>query len=88
MSDDISSPEHYTSASIESIDLMMEIEGEEAVANFCICNVWKYLYRHNKKGGLKDLQKAAWYLQKYFDLMDVENSEENHGYVEANEEEE
>lgn len=50
-------PTHYTGTSIECIDAMTETQGEEAVKNFCICNAFKYLWRHNKKNGVEDVKR-------------------------------
>ena len=61
-------PQHYTATSIECIDAMVETQGYEAVKNFCICNAFKYLWRHNAKGGDEDIEKAAWYLNKGVEL--------------------
>lgn len=55
-------PEHYKSGNFECIDVMEEVFGWKAVESFCICNAFKYLYRHEAKGGTEDLLKARWYL--------------------------
>ncbi|WP_370785431.1 DUF3310 domain-containing protein [Ruminococcus callidus] len=44
----------------------------EAVKNFCICNAFKYLWRHGKKNGVEDVKKAAWYLNKFIELEEKE----------------
>lgn len=62
-------PSHYTHGGIECIDAMLSAFGKEAVANFCMCNCFKYLWRHKYKNGIEDLQKADWYLKKYEELM-------------------
>lgn len=61
-------PAHYTGTSIECIDAMRETQGVEAVKNFCICNAFKYLWRHDRKNGVEDVKKAAWYLNKFIEL--------------------
>jgi hypothetical protein len=61
-------PAHYMGTSIECIDAMRETQGVEAVKNFCICNAFKYLWRHEKKNGVEDVKKAAWYLNKFIEL--------------------
>ena len=68
-------PAHYAGTSIECIDAMVETQGEEAVKNFCICNAFKYLWRHAKKNGVEDVKKAAWYLNKFIELE--EKKDEN-----------
>jgi len=71
----IEHPPHYTRISIESIDLMEQAEGLSAVASFCICNCWKYLYRHKAKGhDVEDIKKLIWYAQKYVQIMEETNN--------------
>ena len=62
--DVVERPQHYTSTSIECIDAMRETQGVEATKQFCICNAFKYLWRHNAKNGDEDIKKASWYLNK------------------------
>lgn len=47
---------------------MLESQGEEATKAFYICNAFKYLYRQRRKGGVEDIKKAKWYLDKYLEL--------------------
>lgn len=68
MTDNINHPSHYETGKFECIDIMLETQGLEAVKNFCVCNAFKYIYRHDNKNGDEDLKKAAWYLKKYFEL--------------------
>lgn len=70
MADSVNSPQHYCTGKFECIDVMLETQGLEAVKNFCICNAFKYLYRHNGKNGLEDVKKANWYLNKYIELAE------------------
>lgn len=67
--DAVEKPQHYTSTSVECIDAMRETQGDEAVKAFCICNAFKYLWRHNSKNGDEDIKKASWYLNKAVELM-------------------
>lgn len=32
--------------------------------NFCLGNAMKYIWRADEKGGVEDLNKAIWYLQR------------------------
>ena len=43
--------------------------GREAVKSFCLCNAYKYLWRHKNKNGLEDLKKARWYLDRYITMQ-------------------
>ena len=47
---------------------MLESQGEEATKAFYICNAFKYLHRQKRNGGVKDIKKAKWCLEKYLDL--------------------
>ena len=47
---------------------MLETQGEEASQAFYICNAFKYLYRQKRKGGIEDIKKAKWCLDKYLEL--------------------
>lgn len=66
--DNVNHPAHYETSKFECIDVMIETQGVEAVKNFCLCNAFKYLYRHNRKNGLEDIRKAQWYINKYIEL--------------------
>ena len=68
--DVVSRPRHYASTSIECIDAMRETQGDEAVKDFCVCNAFKYLWRHNSKNGDEDVRKASWYLNKAVEIME------------------
>ena len=70
--DTVERPRHYASTSIECIDAMVETQGPEAVKDFCICNAFKYLWRHNAKNGDEDVRKANWYLNKAVEIMGKE----------------
>lgn len=65
---------HYDTGKFECIEVMQETQGVEAVKKFCICNAFKYLYRHAKKNGLEDIKKAQWYLNKYIELSEKEGA--------------
>lgn len=66
-------PPHYETGKFECIEVMEETQGKEAVQYFCICNAFKYLYRHAKKNGLEDVKKAIWYLNKFVELEERNN---------------
>lgn len=68
MADNVNHPSHYETGKFNCIEVMLETQGVEAVKNFCICNAFKYLYRHKRKNGLEDVKKAEWYIHKYIEL--------------------
>ena len=70
MIDNVNHPSHYETGKFECIDVMEETQGKDAVMNFCMCNAFKYLYRHNRKNGIEDIKKAKWYIEKYVELFE------------------
>ena len=70
--DVVNHPSHYTQGGIECLDAMISAFGKEAVANFCLCNCFKYVWRSKLKNGLEDIEKAKFYLNKYEELTDGE----------------
>ena len=66
--DSVNHPSHYETGAFECIDVMVETQGARNVQAFCICNAFKYLYRHHRKNGLEDVKKAIWYLNKFVEL--------------------
>ena len=66
--DTVNHPEHSESGSYECIDEMIAVFGMSVVANFCLCNVWKYRYRALNKNGKEDMEKSDWYMCKYMEL--------------------
>lgn len=73
--DNVNHPAHYNTGKYESIDVMVETQGINAVKNFCICNAFKYIYRHRFKNGTEDIKKAIWYLNKYVELNELTTNE-------------
>ncbi len=71
--DNVNHPSHYETGKFECIDVMLETQGKDAVLNFCLCNAFKYLYRHNRKNGIEDVKKAKWYVDKYIELVGENN---------------
>lgn len=69
--DHVNRPAHYTSGGIECIDAMQAAFGADAVKDFCLCNAFKYLWRHRNKNGVEDLKKARWYLNRLITEMEV-----------------
>ena len=56
-------PDYYTQGSIECIDYIIEKK-----LDFLEGNVVKYITRNKHKGGLEDLKKAQWYLNRLIEL--------------------
>ncbi len=66
--DNVNHPSHYETGKFECIDVMTETQGKDAVYEFCVCNAFKYLYRHRRKNNAEDIKKAIWYLNKALEL--------------------
>ena len=84
MSNNIQHPDHYNTDSFECIDVMEEVFGIEAVQTFCKLNAFKYLWRSDKKNGIEDIDKAAWYLNRlqsleaaYEDDPDIDDDDDD-----------
>ena len=61
--DNVNHPAHYAaSTSIECIEAMELIFDWYDVQTFCLCNAFKYIWRHKHKNGLEDLDKAHRFL--------------------------
>lgn len=69
--DPVRNPQHYADSKVECIDAMIEVFGVEAVKCFCLCNSFKYHWRHKQKNGEEDIQKATWYMDKYKELVNL-----------------
>lgn len=72
--DIVNHPGHYETGKFECIEVMQEALGVDAVKDFCICNAFKYLYRHKRKNGLEDIKKAKWYIDKLLELSKEESN--------------
>ncbi len=63
--DNVNHPGHYTGGNIECIDaIKAATEGLDGIIAVCIGNAIKYLWRWRRKGGVEDLAKAIWYIQR------------------------
>lgn len=60
-------PEHYKGA-IETFDYLKDKLSPEELTGFCKGNIIKYVSRESKKGGVEDLKKSRWYLDKLITL--------------------
>jgi hypothetical protein len=67
--DPINNPSHYTSGGIETIDFI-----ESKDLGYHLGNVVKYISRWKHKGGVEDLKKARWYLDRFIKLTDPDDA--------------
>ena len=74
--DIVNRPAHYAAGGIECIDAIeaavADLTGPQAVST---ANAIKYLWRWHKKGGITDLRKARWYIDR---LIQNEIKEHEH----------
>lgn len=68
MKEAIYHPNHYADGKYECLEVMTDVFGKEVVKDFCVCNAFKYVWRHKKKEGDQDLEKAANYLRIYLGM--------------------
>lgn len=72
MVDMVNHPSHYTQGGIECIDALeaatINLKGIEAV---CTANAIKYLWRWKEKGGIEDLEKSKWYIDRLIKKITV-----------------
>lgn len=64
MGDEVDHPPHYTEGNIECIDYIIDKK-----LGFFEGNIVKYITRWKSKGGLVDLKKARWYLNKLIEVV-------------------
>jgi hypothetical protein len=62
-SSDPVNPSHYKQGGIECIEAIKAATGDGFIG-YVWGNVLKYLWRWPKKGGVDDLKKARWYLDR------------------------
>jgi len=64
---DAINPAHYHQGNIETIEY---IESLGIAEDFCAGNALKYLSRYKLKGGIQDVKKAAWYVDRLIKLLE------------------
>ena len=67
MNENVEHPKHYLGTkNIECIDAMEMIFGKDAVKDFCLINVFKYIWRDGVKDG-DNLEKARYCLDYIYE---------------------
>jgi len=69
--DDINSPAHYTFGTIEVTDYIQDKLTPEEFEGFCKGVILQYVSRCRLKGGVDDLKKAAWYLNRIIKVKEA-----------------
>jgi hypothetical protein len=67
MNDQVNNPSHYIFDNFELIDFR-----EKLMLPFHLDAALCYIVRHRHVGGLKDLKKAQWYIDKYIKMIELE----------------
>ena len=67
---DVKSPDHYAYGGIETIDYIKAKLTPEQYTGYLWGNVLKYISRFDKKEGIKDLKKAAVYIEWLVDAYE------------------
>ena len=72
MNDPVNHPKHYTDhpSGVECIQITEHM-------NFCLGNATKYIWRADLKGGIEDLEKAKWYINREIERRHHENQRHN-----------
>jgi hypothetical protein len=69
--DVVNKPKHYNMGKVEAIDAIeAATTGKSGIQAVCTGNVIKYLWRFEEKGGLEDIKKAQWYLNKLIETYE------------------
>ena len=75
ISSDPVNPQHYKNGEVECIEAIKSaVVGKDGFAGYLVGNLLKYVWRYESKGGVEDLNKASWYLNK---LIEHENGKNN-----------
>ncbi len=73
MHDPVDHPNHYTNGNIETIDYIQDTLTSDEFRGYIKGNVLKYVSRERYKGGLEDIRKAIWYLNRYVESVEKTN---------------
>lgn len=66
--DNVNHPVYYNKGQVECIEGIEAMSAnKDAFQGFCLGNAMKYIWRYPSKGGVDDLKKAVWYLQRVID---------------------
>lgn len=73
MNDIVNHPTHYNAGRYEVIDIIESVVMSMDLTPFqgyCLGNAIKYLGRFRHKGGIEDIEKAKWYINKLIDNLE------------------
>ena len=70
-SDQVNHPPHYTDGGIETIEAIEAQLSQEEYEGYLRGNCVKYLWRWRNKGGVQDLEKCRWYLDRLIQTQEI-----------------
>jgi hypothetical protein len=70
MTDPVNNPSHYNQGGIETIEAIRSALGRDGFCDYCCGNAMKYVWRWRHKGGIEDLKKARWYLDRVIEELE------------------
>lgn len=68
LTEEINHPTRYKHGDYECVDVMVDVFGKEATQYFWLLSAFKYIWRKDFKGGVQDIKKARWSLDKWLEL--------------------
>ena len=68
--DNVNHPAHYTQGGIECIEAIKASMTASEYRGYLKGNAMKYMWRYQHKGGVEDLKKARWYLDRLISEVD------------------
>lgn len=68
--DDVANLSHYKELCIEPLDVTDANESTEALIGAYRKDINKYIWRFDKKDGIRDLKKAQYYLQRLIGTLE------------------
>lgn len=71
--DNVNHPPHYTDGGIECIEAIEAQLTPEEYQGYLRGNCVKYLWRWRMKGGITDLQKSQWYMDRLITFTEAQN---------------
>lgn len=75
MQENVNHPSHYTQGNVECIECLKSATvNKPPFEAVCVANAIKYLWRYEEKGGIEDVDKALWYINRLRkELIDKSN---------------
>ena len=70
MEDIVNHPSHYNQNTMETIDVLENSMPRVHFCGYLRGNILKYMLRYEYKGGIDDLKKAQWYLNRLIKTLD------------------